>query len=57
MLTAAVGYLVPRRAWTLNRCCSYYLHIWITVQIQITFWVIVKVDSICIHTSVFLQQR
>lgn len=56
MLTEAVGYSFLWIAWILNRCYSYYLHIWITAQIQITLWVIVKVGSICIHTSMFLQQ-
>lgn len=56
MLTAAVGYSVPWIARTLDRRYSYYPHIWITAQIQITLWVIAKVDSICIHPSVFFNK-
>lgn len=56
MLTEAVGCSFLWISWILNRCYSYYLYIWITAQIQITLWVIIKVGSICIHTSMLLQQ-
>lgn len=56
MLPETVGYSFLWIAWILNRCYSYYLRIWITAQIQITLWVIVKVGSICVHPSMFLQQ-